>query len=857
MNLHRLPALIPALLQLALATMVVYWYQIENEAFLKIFILATVGFAVHAILPLTWRLPFFTLLSMGGALLVFSPIDTLWLLGSGTVLIGLANLPIPGRARALLLVSVGAVLAIARAGMIPSPWSSAVWPILASMFMFRLVLYVMAASTDTPDRRPWWSLAYFFMLPNLVFPLFPVVDYQTFRRTYYDRDEGDIYQIGLLWIARGLVQLLIYRYVYQHLIGDAESIVTLGDLWLFMLATLLLYLHISGQFHLIVGMLHLFGFRLPETHKLYLLASSFPELLRRINIYWTDFVTKTVFLPVFLRVRHRGPRAALVISAVIVFVTSWLLHSYQWFWLRGRFPLAPQDAAFWAIIGTLVLFGGLRELNATKSRTVAGQPGWDWKRGVLTAITFCSLCVLWSLWSTESLTLWLWMLGAAGNIDVKGVWLVGATVLTIAVLGARDWKTVTSPARPGSMRVVFSPLMRTLAPLLFLLVLAQPAAQAAMPVSVAGVIQAMQSTGLNARDLSAQHRGYYEQLDIRAQPALSGVEGLDAPAGDGGPGSGERWQSLDQLGILRERQDLMLSDLAPSRHAMWNGREFSTNRWGMRDRDYAREKPANTLRIALLGPSHVMGNNVADGLDFATVVEDRMNANFSYGTYRRFEILNFGVDGFSLPQQLAILDQHALAFSPDVVIVTQFLDNREMTRDFLVSVGALGLAVKDPQLEKMLAGAGLREMDTGGLPIPYAVARRAAERLGVPARMPYGESRSRASRIADAALTHSFSVFAKEMRASGIAAAVLALNTVVDEDPPVPLRDVIDRLNLKVFDLFDVYGTADRDSLRVAPWDDHPNSEGHRLIAARFYDEVTAFIASGAIERAGKLKTAE
>ena len=68
-----------------------------------------------------------------------------------------------------------------------------------------------------------------------------------------------------------------------------------------MLGTFLLYLRVSGQFHLIVGLLHLFGFRLPETHKLYYLAHSFTELWRRINIYWTDFMMKPVFYPDLLQ----------------------------------------------------------------------------------------------------------------------------------------------------------------------------------------------------------------------------------------------------------------------------------------------------------------------------------------------------------------------------------------------------------------------------------------------------------------------------------------------------------------------------------------------------------------------------
>jgi hypothetical protein len=386
-------------------------------------------------------------------------------------------------------------------------------------------------------------------------------------------------------------------------------------------------------------------------------------------------------------------------------------------------------------------------------------------------------------------------------------------------------------------------------PLIVLIALAQPAAQTAMPASVANVIHAMQTSGLNARDLSAQHRGYYEQLDVRAQ--------LDAPVAADGRRHDQSWQTLDQLGVLEDRQDLMLRELLPSRNTMWNGHPFSTNRWGMRDRDYTKEKPADTLRIVILGPSHVMGNNVADGVDFESVVENRLNAGFAHGKYRHFEILNFGVDGYSLPQQLAILEQRALAFSPDIVIATHYRDNRAMTQGFLMNVGSKEIAVKDPGLENIVAGAGLREMGTGGLPVPFAFARRAIGRLGIEARMPYGESRSRALRVADEVLAHSFSRFADEMRASGIAAAVLALNVVVDDVPPIPLEDVLDRTNLPVFDLFDVFATADRPSLRVAPWDDHPNAEGHRLVADRLYHDLTAFIAAGAIERARKLTTPE
>ena len=98
----------------------------------------------------------------------------------------------------------GGVLACQRAGSVPSPWSEAIWPILGSMFMFRLIVYFYDLRHDKAPATPARTLAYFFMLPNACFPLFPVVDYKSFRRNYYDDDAYRIYQTGVDWMrARG------------------------------------------------------------------------------------------------------------------------------------------------------------------------------------------------------------------------------------------------------------------------------------------------------------------------------------------------------------------------------------------------------------------------------------------------------------------------------------------------------------------------------------------------------------------------------------------------------------------------------------------------------------------------------
>jgi D-alanyl-lipoteichoic acid acyltransferase DltB (MBOAT superfamily) len=830
------------LVQLLLAIAVVQLYGIEGPAFRNLFILATAGFAVNLVLPKVARLPFFVALSLGGAVLVFGVVDAAWLIGTGLVLIGLCHLPVGFYVRVAVLVAVGAGLAAARAGLVPSPWSAAVWPILGAMFMFRLALYLLATSRPDPkaDRNVWWALAYFFMLPNLVFPLFPVVDYQTFRRTYYDKPDAHIYEQGLVWIARGLVHLLLYRFVYYAVLNDPIDVVHLSDLVQFMLGTFLLYLRVSGSFHLIVGLLHLFGFRLPETHKLYYLAHSFTELWRRINIYWTDFMMKTVFYPTYFRVKKLGPERALVVSTTAVFVTTWVLHSYQWFWLRGGFPLTWPDTLFWGILGALVVVGALRESRATK-KPKTGVTGWDWRLGLHATRTFFFFCFLWSLWSTQSVTEWLWMMGSAFRVDLKGVLMVAAVFGTILVLGGKDW--AASRARPAWLESLLQPAVRTAVMLLALLAVGQPALQANAPPLLASGLSALHTTGLNTRDAALQHRGYYEQLEVRGQVNAQVVDVVGR--------GGEHWQDLSAIGVLRERRDILLRDLHPSRSVLWNGHRFSTNRWGMRDQEYDQAKPERALRIALLGPSHVMGNGVGDGETFEALVEAKLNESLVPARYSKVEILNFGVDGYALSQQVAMLEERVFAFQPDIVIATHYERNRFMTERYLVKVVDSGVAIPDKDLAALIARAGLANVGDRGLPVPFGVGRAVVRWAGFDARMPSAEAEARARWVSEDVLVSSMRRFRTLTAEHHVSGAILALNAVIDDVPlQIPNLAVMREQRLPVLDLFDVFPKAERPALRVAPWDDHPNAAGHRLIADRLYAAIVPFINEVAALRA-------
>jgi D-alanyl-lipoteichoic acid acyltransferase DltB (MBOAT superfamily) len=391
--------------QLVLFVWVVRAFQLEERAFINMMGVATAGFFVHYWLPFRHKERFWILLSLGGAVV---------LIGMGPLLLLLAA----GLAFYLLLISglgyglkVGIMLALAvvlmtgralEVSFIPA----AVWPIFGALFMFRMVVYLydLRQAKGRPSLQEY--LAYFYPLPNFYFLLFPVIDLQTQRRTYFQRDIHVVAQQGLLWMARGAVQLLLYRVVYFLKPSfNTADVVSFPTLVAAMVGTYLLYLRVSGQFHIVVGLLHLFGYDLPETHRKYLLASSITDFWRRINIYWKDFMVKVVYFPVYFRYRKGGDTRAKIIATVAVFVVTWALHSYQWFWLRGELLLSWTDTLFWAILGVLVIGNLLLEQRATSKRSsTAGQGAL--LNGLKVAGTLTLIVVLWSFWQSPTVEEW-------------------------------------------------------------------------------------------------------------------------------------------------------------------------------------------------------------------------------------------------------------------------------------------------------------------------------------------------------------------------------------------------------------------------------------------------------------------
>ncbi len=389
--------------QLGVLLAAFFYFDIEEAAFGLLSLLMVAGFAIHYWLPFQWKERFYIAWSLGGTFVMLPPGTAALLIFAGVFFFGVVSSPLSFRARLLIVVALVAMLTYGRATNgfgIPFDF----WPVFGSIFMFRFLVYLYDAAHAKARPRLGEFLTYFFVLPNYYFLLFPVIDYQTQRQSYFRRDIHDVAQQGISWIGRGAVQLLLYRLVY-HLKGPSnapDAVTTFAGLLATMTFTYLLYLRVSGQFHIIIGFLHLFGYDLPETHRKYLLSRSLTDFWRRINIYWKDFMVKLVYFPVYFRLRRSGEVRAQVVATVVVFFVTWLLHSYQWFWLRGELLMTWPDTLFWGILGALVTINLL--LERRRPARAARKP---WLEPVQVAGTFGLIVTLWSLWNSPSVPEWL------------------------------------------------------------------------------------------------------------------------------------------------------------------------------------------------------------------------------------------------------------------------------------------------------------------------------------------------------------------------------------------------------------------------------------------------------------------
>lgn len=137
----------------------------------------------------------------------------------------------------------------------------------------------------------------------------------------------------------------------------------------------------------------------------------------------------------------------------------------------------------------------------------------------------------------------------------------------------------------------------------------------------------------------------------------------------------EMWKYATQLKQTVDDPKLSFAHI-PGRRAHLMGVDVQINSLGLRDREYTRDKAANTFRILLLGDSTTFGWGVRAEDTVAKLLEADLNAARGPGA-PTFEVLNCGVGNYTTVQEVAFYDRVGHTLQPDLVILQFFINDAE------------------------------------------------------------------------------------------------------------------------------------------------------------------------------------
>lgn len=104
----------------------------------------------------------------------------------------------------------------------------------------------------------------------------------------------------------------------------------------------------------------------------------------------------------------------------------------------------------------------------------------------------------------------------------------------------------------------------------------------------------------------------------------------------------------------------------------------SINRHGLRGPDFERPKPEDRFRILALGDSYTYGTYVGDDDTWPAALQTELRRRHAGGV---IEVINAGISGFTIVDELAFMKEHGLALQPDLVVLAMCLnDLADLTR---------------------------------------------------------------------------------------------------------------------------------------------------------------------------------
>jgi hypothetical protein len=392
-----------------------------------------------------------------------------------------------------------------------------------------------------------------------------------------------------------------------------------------------------------------------------------------------------------------------------------------------------------------------------------------------------------------------------GNIAVLLLVFLTITVvfgIVIWIGSRKENKAETNAKQPASL----GSTAVTAGAIVALFLIGNPMIYSRIGGTAQTLISDLTANRLSDREAALLQRGYYEDL--------IGVNRFNSQLWEIYSKRPSDWVAIRDTDVVRSTDDDLILELVPSTTIQVNGSWINTNRWGMRDQDYEKTPAPNTYRIALTGPSFVMGLGVGDNEDFEWLLEERLNREQTGNPYAKYEILNFAVPGYSAIQDLMILERKALAFQPNA---TFFMAH---------------------QREEESAVLYLADRISVGADLPYPELMDIVHRAGVEAGATKEETERRLRPFGSEILSWTYRHVVEVSRANDILPVWIFMPTLeypIQEDKVAHLVSLAEESGFIVLDLSDAYANQDPETIVVAYWDKHPNAKGHLLIAEDLY----------------------
>ncbi len=329
-------------------------------------------------------------------------------------------------------------------------------------------------------------------------------------------------------------------------------------------------------------------------------------------------------------------------------------------------------------------------------------------------------------------------------------------------------------------------------------------------------LRASLKSGLfNRVDAARIERGYYEQLlddgqrldDLGDLPALRGRRRAGGTFG----------APVDSAPLVIRVDDLREVALRPSDSVERGGVRWSTNAQGMRDREYAVDKPAGTFRIALVGDSIAAGWGVNVEHRFESILERGWDERARRAGGPAVEVLDCAVPGHAPGQRWHHFREVGWPMRPDLVICEATEADVGWDERRLRYVLARGFGFDSPLYRPALEAAGVAP---GWSPEEYKHALQ-----------PYHRE----------VLAGAYRAMAADAAARGVPVVWVLIPRVGRPTDPAQRGALLAMARAagfaRVVDASDAYEGQDPVRLAVEPDDFHPNAAGHALLARRL-DEV-------------------